>query len=72
MDILKEPKKQIEHLSSSDPDWNSDQDFDGEMESRKIDQAIVDKVVEKLGDRHVKKTENLKPHEKRFLEDYYR
>jgi hypothetical protein len=42
------------------------------MESRKIDQTVVEKVVEKLGERHIKKTENLKPHEKRFLEDYYR
>lgn len=42
------------------------------MESKKIDNKIVEKIVEKLSDRHVKKTENLKPHERRFLEDHYR
>lgn len=72
MDVLKEPKKQPEPQSSSDPDWNSDDEIDSDMESKKIDEAVVEKIVEKLGDRHIKKAQNLKPHERRFLEDYYR
>ena len=56
MDVLKEPKKQLQPQSSSDPDWNSDDEIGSDMESKKIDEAVVEKIVEKLGDRHVKKT----------------
>lgn len=56
-------KKQAEPISQSDPDWNSDDDnFDGNLESKKIDSAIIAKVVE--SDKIVKKQEVLKKHEK--------
>ena len=31
-------------ISSSDPDWNSDDDVDCDMESKCIEASIVDKV----------------------------
>lgn len=68
---LKEPKREP-MISSSDPDWNSDDDVDGNMESKAIDEAVVEKIVEKMKDRPGKRPDKLKPHEKRFLEDHYR
>ena len=32
-------------ISSSDPDWNSDDDVDCDMESKPIEQAVVNKVT---------------------------
>ena len=39
---LKDPRKDAQHMvSSSDPDWNSDDDVDGNMESKVIEEAII-------------------------------
>lgn len=59
-------------MSESDPDWNSDEDIDCNMESKVIEEVVVEKIVEKMKDKPIKKPDNLKPHEKRFLEDYFR
>jgi hypothetical protein len=42
------------------------------MESKQIDNAVVEKVVEKMGDHFAKKQSILKRHEKEFLEDHFR
>ena len=39
---LKDPRKDAQPMvSSSDPDWNSDDDVDGNMESKVIEEAII-------------------------------
>ena len=59
-------------LSSSDPDWNSDDDVDSDLKSDVIEQSIVDKVSEVISGKPINRPTKLKPHEKKFLEDYYR
>jgi hypothetical protein len=73
IESLNFPRKDQEpHHSSSDPDWNSDDDIDGNMKSKEIDLAIIEKIEEKLSDHPIKKQPLLKRHEKEFLEDYFR
>ena len=59
-------------ISSSDPDWNSDEDVDDDMESKAIEESVVQKTVEKMKDRPINRPDRLKPHEKKFLEDYFK
>jgi hypothetical protein len=40
LDSLKDNKKE-EHPSSSDPDWNSDDDIDCNLESKVIEDAVI-------------------------------
>ena len=73
IESLNFPRKEPEpHQSSSDPDWNSDEDIDGNMKSKEIDSAVIEKVEEKFADHPIKKQPLLKRHEKEFLEDYFR
>ena len=45
IESLNFPKKEPEaHQSSSDPDWNSDEDIDGNMKSKEIDSTVIEKV----------------------------
>lgn len=68
LESLNNPRKDHEPThSSSDPDWNSDDDIDGNMESRRIDVAVIEKVVEKIPEHQIKKHQILKRHEKEFL-----
>ena len=73
LESLKEPKKEQElQVSSSEPEWNSDEEIDCDMQSKVIDEKIVEKIVERMKDRPTKKGDTLKPHERRFLEDQLR
>lgn len=58
-------------LSSSDPDWNSDDDVDCDMESKCIEASVVDKVIGEIKGKPINRPDKLKPHEIKFLEDYY-
>lgn len=69
LSFKKDPEPQ---QSSSDPDWNSDEDFDGNIKSKEIEETVIEKIVEKLSEQPIKKQQILKRHEKEFLEDYFR
>ena len=58
-------------ISSSDPDWNSNDDVNSDMESKCIDETVVNKVTENIKGKPINRPDKLKPHEKKFLEDYY-
>lgn len=72
LENLQQKKEQEQPESEEEPDWNSDEDIDPNMESKHIEAAIVEKVVERMGDNYVRKQNELKRHEKEFLEDYFR
>lgn len=73
LESLKDPKKDAEPImSSSEPDWNSNEEIDSDMESKVIEENVIEKFVEKTKDRPIRKAGTLKPHEKRFLEDYFK
>lgn len=54
------------------PEWNSDEDVDTNLKSKKIDDLLAEEISTKYVETQPKKPQLLKRHEREFLEDYYR
>lgn len=57
---------------SSDPDWDSDEDKQVKLVSKKIDDSIVEKVSTINSNKPFKRFDDLQRHERQFLEEHYR